>query len=322
MKISIIIPCYNIAEHLSKCIESVLAQTYQDFELLLINDGSTDATLQIAKEYAKKDQRIKVFSHENQGVSFTRNRGIDESKGKLVLFIDGDDYVKPDYVERLKENYTHGSWPICGMVNVKNGVPTENSNYKGLLDKYPIMSIHKKNFMDVLAFYSLSSPCARIYSKEIISENDIKFPVDVTYQEDLLFNLEYIKHIKQVLLNDYFGYFYVEHSVSSTGRFHENFKHISILNKNLRPYVQDEEDELILKEFLFQTVLRKIANVFNNNSTKSKKHINNELKQMFNSDYYATIYNYINKTEINFILKRILRLKSPKLLSLYFKIKN
>ena len=98
--VSIIIPCYNIAQHLPTCIQSVLLQTFTDFELLLINDGSTDTTLQICEQFAANDSRIKVFTHQNKGVSYTRNRGIKEAKGEYIMFVDGDDYVERDYIEK------------------------------------------------------------------------------------------------------------------------------------------------------------------------------------------------------------------------------
>lgn len=318
-KISIIIPCYNIAEHLSKCIESVLAQTYQDFELLLINDGSTDATLQIAKEYAKKDQRIKVFSHENQGVSFTRNRGIDESKGKLVLFIDGDDYIKLDYIDKLLTGFKENTWTICGMINVRKGVENENENFAKLLQRYPEKTMSKENLLDVLKHSSLSSPCARIYSKEIIVNHKVVFPENVSYQEDLLFNLAYCQHIQEIKLLDYFGYFYIEHSESSTSRYHQNFYDINIFFEKLKGLVTNHEDEVYLQRFVLDMVLKKLANIFHLDSQLSKEKQIRIIDEIFNAKYFKFCQLYIPQARINPIFKLVLKSSNKYILYFYLK---
>ena len=99
--ITIIVPVYNAEKYLSKCIESILTQTYTHFELLLLDDGSNDNSLSICDYYAKQDTRIRVFSHLNMGVSATRNRGIELALGEYISFIDSDDWVKNNYLETL-----------------------------------------------------------------------------------------------------------------------------------------------------------------------------------------------------------------------------
>ncbi len=319
-KVSIIIPCFNIELHISKCVDSILQQTYQDFELLLIDDGSADNTLKVCREYEEKDSRIKVFTHSNKGVSYTRNRGIKLAQNELLLFIDGDDFIKEDYIERLVKGYEEGAWTICGMINVRAGVEKENENFYRLLNQFPERVINKEEFLYLLKFYSYSSPCARIYSKSIIAENKIVFPEDISYQEDLIFNMEYSKYIERVYLLDYFGYYYIEHSVSSTGRYHQNFNHIDLLYKELKKYVNSESDKAILQEFILQTCLRKIANIFHPNSPRIKKHKLKELKEMFDSEYFKFSKTNTDKLSINYLLKIILKGKSVSLTYFYFKL--
>ena len=95
-KISIIVPIYNMEQYLERCVDSILSQTYKNFEVILVNDGSTDNSGNICDDYAKKDQRIKVIHKKNGGISSARNAGIKLSKGQWLLFIDRDDCVKPD----------------------------------------------------------------------------------------------------------------------------------------------------------------------------------------------------------------------------------
>lgn len=96
--VSVIIPVYNVEKYLRRCLNSVIDQEYKNIEIILVNDGSTDNSLEMAISYKEKDKRIKVFSQENQGLSAARNTGLDKSQGEYIIFIDSDDYVSKDYV--------------------------------------------------------------------------------------------------------------------------------------------------------------------------------------------------------------------------------
>ena len=99
-EVSVVINMYNSEKYLRKCIDSVLAQTFTDFELILVNDGSKDHSLDICKEYAEKDKRIRIVDKENGGLADARNAGLDAAKGKYLEFIDADDWIEPDLLEK------------------------------------------------------------------------------------------------------------------------------------------------------------------------------------------------------------------------------
>ena len=99
-EVSVVVPIYNVAEYLPKCIESILAQTYPDYELILVNDGSKDTSPEIAEDYAKKDSRIRVIHKPNGGLSDARNEGMKYASGKYISFIDSDDFIEPDMLEK------------------------------------------------------------------------------------------------------------------------------------------------------------------------------------------------------------------------------
>ena len=320
MKVSIIIPCYNNAEDLPKCIESVLNQTVTDFELLLLNDGSTDATLAICDDFQKNDVRIKVYSHENKGVSYTRNRGIDLAQADYIMFIDGDDYVKPDYLVQIIKNTCDKIWTISGMVIEENNNLIESLDFKKLLTVYPEKQIEKNNFIDLLRYYCFSSPCAKIYSTKIIRKHVIQFDENYTYQEDILFNLNYAKHIDKILLINCFGYVYVNHKISASGRFHLNFNHIEYLYMQLNTFVKSKNDTFLVQEFILQTCLRKISNVFHTHARTSKTEQLSELNELFASAYYNFCYDAVRNLQINGVLKKILKLKKPIFVYWYYKI--
>lgn len=134
IKVSIIVPVYNVAEYLGRCIESVLNQSFTEYELILIDDGSTDDGLKTCEEYARQDQRIRVIHQDNQGVSVARNRGIEEAKGEYITFIDADDWVADEYIEVLYRAIKEKNADIA-VLNEKNVYTNEDavpvySNYR------------------------------------------------------------------------------------------------------------------------------------------------------------------------------------------------
>ncbi len=321
MKVSVIIPCYNIEQHLPKCIESIMMQSFDNFELLLINDGSIDHTGDICDRYAKKDPRIRVFHQENAGVSAARNYGLEVSTGQVLMFIDGDDYIKYNYIERLINNYHKDTWHVCGMINVKNEEAKENPNYQKLISKYRDKPINIYNIIDLLKYSSLSSPCGRIYSQTIIKSKQLRFDEKLTYQEDLIFNLEYIQYIKNIKLLDYFGYFYINHTFSSTSRFHQNFNHVNFLYLELRKYINEKEHEVYLKRFIFDTIIKRITNLFHANSNFNELERIKILGDIFNSVSFVFSKDHLIKSNLNKIFKWLIYRENQYLLYIYLNLR-
>ena len=129
MKLSIIVPIYNVEPYLRKCIDSILAQTFTDFECILVDDGSPDNCPTICDEYAKKDSRIRVIHKENGGLSDARNAGLDIAQGEYIGFVDSDDYILEDMYSQmiLKMDLYHADIVVCGIENIdENGNILEN----------------------------------------------------------------------------------------------------------------------------------------------------------------------------------------------------
>lgn len=321
MKISIIIPCYNIETHLPKCIDSVLRQTFTDFELLLINDGSTDGTLEVCKEYKNKDSRIKVYSHKNRGVSYTRNRGIDLAQGDYIMFVDGDDFVKKDIIEQFMPHLKKDSWPMCGMLLVKNGVEEERVLYKEMLKSIPYNKVSSNEIFKVITYHNLSTPCCRLYDIKILKDKHIKFKEDISYQEDLIFNLEYSKFIKEIILLDYYGYYYVQHQLSSSSQYHKNFSHIDLLFKLLKDIPQNIQERNYAKKIILDTVLKKVINEFHPKSNTSLAKKRDILKNIFYSEYFAFSNDYTSSLTIHPVFRFLLKSKNSFLLSIFLYLK-
>ena len=163
-QISVIVPVYNTEKYLHRCIDSILAQTYTDFELLLINDGSTDESGEICDEYAKKDSRIVVIHKVNEGVSIARNTGIKRSSSKYITFIDSDDYIANDMIEQLYIAL-HNTESDISVCNFQSKLPLDADNdFK--VKTYSSMQALKEILIERKF---CTSACAKLYKTKLFS---------------------------------------------------------------------------------------------------------------------------------------------------------
>lgn len=224
-KISIIVPIYNSEEYLAQLLKSILNQTFTKFEVILINDGSTDSTLEIATAYQKLDSRIKVITQSNSGPSVARNKGITEALGEYILFIDSDDFVEETYVEKLymMMNQSNIDLGCCGYVDSsKYGKVRLNHFWAGtpILEKNQFLSCVFNGVGGVL--------WGKIFRRDYIVEYNLRMNPNIHMCEDLIFVLEYSKYIKQVgVINEYLYYYnrLNENSISSniSAQYLENY---------------------------------------------------------------------------------------------------
>lgn len=207
--VSIIIPVYNSEEFIAKCIDSILAQSYNNWELLLINDGSTDNSGIICQEYSQKDKRIRYFEKENKGVSNTRNLGIKEAKGKWIIFADSDDLVSPHYISHLikasdGDPYTH---VIQGFKCID-----ENDKFKKRMDiNYNNEKCNIDEIEPFLKKYNLINRVqiwGKLFSTDIIRTNNLYFNEKISLGEDAIFSHQYLLLSKRVILSKDSDYYY------------------------------------------------------------------------------------------------------------------
>lgn len=199
-KISIIVPVYNVEQYLPHCIDSILVQSFTDFELLLIDDGSKDKSGEICDEYVEKDSRVKVFHKENGGVSSARNVGIEASNGEWICFVDSDDYVKTEWLENYAQ-YTDSDLQIQGYVLVSPDTPSKDII---LQDTF---LIGEKRFDINYSDINLNVPW-KCFRARIIHDNHLRFPIGMHSAEDLVFVLNFMKYSNTMRLLPYNGYVY------------------------------------------------------------------------------------------------------------------
>lgn len=209
--VSIVVPIYNAKKYLNCCINSILQQTYENFELILVDDGSADGSLEICNNYERDDKRIKVIHKVNGGVSSARNAGIESATGDYILFIDSDDYIEENYIQTLVENCSDDcDLVVCGFTYDFGSKKTENK-----VEEVNCLTIeeYKKKFNSLYAKSLTNSPFGKLYKSELVK--DIAFDISVPLGEDLIFNLDYLKRCKNIKIIPYAGYFYNQTNVSS-----------------------------------------------------------------------------------------------------------
>ncbi|MBQ8218051.1 MAG: glycosyltransferase family 2 protein [Oscillospiraceae bacterium] len=177
--ISVIVPVYNVAPYLPRCIDSILAQSFGDFELLLIDDGSTDASGAICDEYARKDKRIKVFHIENAGVSYARNYGMERARGDYIGFIDSDDYVGTDYLKILFEMMQGENIAIAQIRSVSTSA--ETMKFIASDDRRLVFDAEEE-FKDMMLARDFGvSANGKLYRREVFDGHS--FPVGKVYED-------------------------------------------------------------------------------------------------------------------------------------------
>ena len=178
--ISVIVPVYNVEKYLERCIESILKQTFTHFELLLVDDGSTDRSLEICKVYQDLDDRVRCFHKENRGLSAARNYGLERMRGLYVTFIDSDDYIGPDYLRILSEMMEDGlsEVTIIGVEDFYKDNETVDASKEDIRSRITKTDI----FREMVMFEKFTwSACGKLYKKELFEKN--RFPVGALYED-------------------------------------------------------------------------------------------------------------------------------------------
>lgn len=236
--VSIILPVYNAQSHLARCVGSICAQTYRNIEIIILNDGSKDQSLPVCEEFRQKDPRILLVDKANSGVSDTRNLGLKLASGKYVEFVDSDDYLDPDFTERLVAAAEENEADFV-IAPYKMVIPAGASKPEQVLDKIQdelgVMSVARPpevreygflpagvydkdtfalRLMDKPASYFYSVLWNNLYRRDILTGNDIQFVSEMRWAEDLVFNLRYIQYAERFVAIDKPGYYYVQNPQS------------------------------------------------------------------------------------------------------------
>ena len=280
--ISIIIPAYNSEKTIRRCLDSIIFQTYTDWECLVIDDGSTDDTLAICNEYAAADTRFRVFHKQNGGVSTARNVGLDNARGQWITFCDSDDWVFPcwltNYMENLSPEY---DVIIQGLKIVKLSEDVQEQNrafdYSG--DTSTIID-YLYNF-DILGF-----TVNKLFKTSLINNNKIRFNENLRLNEDGVFVIEYLSHTNQARSTSKIGYYYYFPDWDNKyKRYNDTGVYLALCSKSLAA------NNAVTFRFYINHCTNSIIDAYG----KKLCNRNNLLR-----DYYAIVKDYNRRGRINY----------------------
>ncbi len=267
--VSIIVPIYNSEKTLEKCIFSLQNQTYQDYELILINDGSNDSSKNICDNIAKNSNNVKVIHTSNKGVSNARNLGLKYAKGKYIQFVDADDFCELNMSETLIKKMQHSDSEliICGYYMNKPNKMTK----RGVAKDFEVKSVKSMNFL--YESYMLHPLWNKLYLKDRIK---ILFDTDISIAEDLLFNIEYMKNCNKI-------------EIISDVLYHYNVSKKESLSKKIN------KNAIEINGIVFERMKEFYTNFFNIKENANFETINS----MYYLDLKNLIENYAISKEIN-----------------------
>ena len=227
--ISIIIPIFNAEKFLKKCLESVIKQSYMKIEIILVNDGSTDNSIDICLEYANKDKRIRVFNQDNKGGAAARNLGIKKANGDYIAFVDSDDFINKKYIELLYHNMVkyNAQLSVCGY-----NIVQENDDFDNKLDE----NINIETFDKSEAYGKLlDNNCGgyfggKLFSKNKIYEMQMYINEEIYICEDFEFVARYLDKCDKLVFQNIKLYYYYKNSNSLTGNKNDVEKTITMIN--------------------------------------------------------------------------------------------
>ena len=235
--VSIIVPVYNVQNSVARCLESICAQTWKNIEIILVNDGSRDESFSVCEQFREKDPRIVLVDKSNSGVSDTRNCGMTLASGKYVQFVDSDDYIEPDFTERLVTAAEANNadlviapyWMVIPANSCKAGQALESLQENlGIEEKRPD-DVREYGYLpegiydrDTFALRLMEKPASffysvlwnKLYRRDILVDNHLQFTSEVRWAEDLVFNLEYILYANVFVSIPKAGYHYVQNPQS------------------------------------------------------------------------------------------------------------
>lgn len=339
--ITVVVPIYNAENYLDNCIKSIINQTHREIEILLVNDGSSDGSYSICESYKKKDMRVKVFHKENEGVSKTRNFGISKAIGEYICFVDADDILELQMIEKLLLNIkeSKSDLAICGH----NTVYLDNGNRNIIVThKNPEFKGTTREFLEKIEYFlnseSIQGPCGKLYKISIIKSNLVYFPVDLSFGEDTFFVYKYLENCSHIVSISESYYLYMKRNSSSLSSIYREdkieiflylYKQLDILMNKFK--VNDKKD-MIDKRICIAT-LSCIGEIYNPdvefsnksrigilekillknivlNSFKSQSKVNGQIKLL----NFLAQKNYIYLIDKFFLIKEYLKIKKVEFL--------
>lgn len=282
--ISIIIPVYNAEKYIKECLESVILQDFEDYEVIVVNDGSKDQSLVICEKMAAVDTKIKVYSTENKGVSHARNYGMEHADGQWLMFLDSDDYLVEGCLKRLENCMRPGIEEICG-----NYITREQQVFHGksaLVNPKDViaMILDPVNQKKLPMFYHLEDATllgvwGKLFLRECVEKQGLRFDEKLKLSEDMFFHIQYLKNVENVLLLNDSIFYYRENETSVTRNFKKEY-----VDNRLYLFEQLKQCGVWESVFVLSTLLQMIVEMENSVSGSERSMHEEKIKTFWKNE--------------------------------------
>ena len=330
-QVSIIVPVYKAEKYFKRCIDSILNQTFSDYELILVDDGSPDNCPEICDKFAESDKRVKVIHKNNGGVSSARNAAIDIAKGEYLMFVDSDDYVENQILQYLYDKIVKADadFFLSGLVmeftdindnvvkSIKYGMPDKEYSVKELLESIRID----------FEIICISGPWCKIYKKSIIDKCNIRFNTSLNLGEDTYFNLMYLDNCEKIITGSGIHYHYSRSNNESLFSRYNKYDYESIefvYDKMRELYIKKKCSERSISQFEYNYIFSLIGSIKRDFINKDKndyqyricqikkiisnKHIQKSLKHIKSKSKSDMLMLYLIRTKSCYSIYAILRI--------------
>ena len=297
VKISVVLPVYNVANYLRKCLDSLVNQTFKDFEVICVNDGSTDLSLSILEGYSLSDSRFKIITQENQGLSGARNTGIEQVEGEYILFVDSDDWLEENALEVLYEHVKGFSSDIT-MFKFKYYNENTEEYSEGPFTNLEVIdpSFFTGNFyyMDVIdiIFKISHAPFNKLYKTSFLKENDAKFLYGSYYEDLEFFYKVFLKAKKVSVLPEYLYYYRIRDQSISTSGDEGSFDIFNILETTKQHFLDAKVYNQIKQDWLMFVIVN-LKYVY----LRLKEELKNQFIDVMKEKYYDYALNEVVYSE-------------------------
>lgn len=332
-KISIIVPVFNVEKYIKRCLNSLVNQTLKDIEIIIVNDGSTDNSLKICEEFKQKDDRIKIYSKENEGLGLTRNYGMDRAIGEYIAFLDSDDYIDIDFYENLYKNAKKNDVDVCfaeikqvdsnNNIKIYDKIPFEEDKVMAKKVLYNILNVknakYKKSFMQMCVWRS-------IYKLSVIKDYNIRFVSEREFiSEDIIFNIDFLINANSAAFarNTYYYYCFNGKSLTNTYKEDRFNKDIILYNEVIRKLNEYNEYSKLNKyvnNFFLNYIRALIKQEAGNCSPYEYKQKIKRIKEIVNSKPVRKMVKCMQYSTIKrFIFDFFILIKCPRILYIFTK---
>lgn len=329
-KVTIIIPVYNTEKYIKNCFDSIINQSFSNFEVIVINDGSTDNSLKICNKYSKIDSRFKIYNFKNQGAAKARNSALDIANGEYIIFVDSDDWLEKDaiknHIREIKDfDMVIGCSQNCYFKEDKFLYKKIDYFYKE--NKYLSKEEVRRMYVDIATNGVSHAPHNKMYKKSIIDKYHIRFPDRKKY-EDLAFNNQYIDKIDSLRIINSYDYNYRVSDLEGVAlklppNMFEIFTAVNneLINLLKSWNVYDEKSKRMLKSKYITEVASCINNTYNPNLNYTFSERRNYIKRLIKDEKVQEACKYVDSSRFVNIIAKLIKIKSLVLISTCYRLK-